>query len=803
MAIQIGTLRTWTQKDGTESKPFFKAVKGFHYNTLKDLFDGIEQDLDKYIGKNEQFNLFYTVGHHLEGQRTKSSWQCQNIVPFDLDGIDLDQIDKYPPLVAEACGFDLDKCSIVYSGNGIHILVQVPTFGKDDKEYIKTQKKAYKQLVKQVKAACDSAKLPYTDEKNGPCDSTVWDYARILRVPFTVNKKVKKQEDGSTLEVIKECRIVQNNLEEQEWSLPDVKAEEAKSLKVGTFPMPDHDEVLRECEFFKWLKDKPDEVHEPHAYAMLSITGHFNDEGALGTSLYSKFSSPSISAKPYQEFSEQALTTSGPRTCKGIDDVWGSCSSCPHYNKINSPILLKGPDHIGTAHIGFSTPTGKGGVRRHYDDLAKFMVKEKDIAVLPNKKGEMFTFNGKYFEGYADTEAKMDVQDLFRPTVEDDKIRTQAVNQIKATRKALKPKDFFLTGTEGLLNLDNGTFNFETGELEEHSTKYGFLNVVDYKYDPEATCPTWNKFLSAAMKGDEELIRIVEEIMSFTISGMSYEKLQFYFLFIGTGFNGKSVLLGLLGEMLGNKGVCAHPLEDLIKDEKCRADLAYNLANIVPDSSALALKGKDLTRLKSWTGNDTVTGREIYKEGITFVNKAKFIFGFNDKPEIKAKSKGDSRRIKTVPFKADFNGDEKHLFITDLAKKLKEERSGILNNLIKAYKRLNEKGFSESKKIAQEQEEMKKHADPVYDFYTDFIEYEDGGKVSCEALLNMFNSNNEYSTDGFDKTQRTFTKEIGNFAAMGIVDKRIILKKIRVNGKVQRGLLNAKINIDDSQGPKF
>ena len=158
--IQIGTLRTWIQKDGTESKPFFKAIKGFHYQTLKHLFDNIEGDLPKFIGDLGRDKLFYTVGHHLEGQRTKSSWQCQDIIPFDLDGIDLDRIDEYAPVVAEACDFELDKCSIVYSGNGIHTLVQVPQFGGEDKEYIKEKRNGYKQLYDRIMTACKEKGLP-------------------------------------------------------------------------------------------------------------------------------------------------------------------------------------------------------------------------------------------------------------------------------------------------------------------------------------------------------------------------------------------------------------------------------------------------------------------------------------------------------------------------------------------------------------------------------------------------------------------------------------------------------------------
>jgi len=410
MTIQIGTLRTWIQKDGTESKPFFKPVRGFNYQNLKDLFDNIVTDLDKNLGTNEQYNLFYTVGHHLEGERTKKSWQCQEIIPFDLDGIDLEQIDKYAPLVAETCGFDISKCAVVYSGNGVHILVQVPQFGMSDKEYIKDKRLGYKQLYDRIMTACQQNNLPIDK------DTTAWDYARILRCPGTVNKKVKEGK-----EVFKDCKLHQNRLHAQAWQLPQVEnVKDTLSLKAGSFPTPDHKTIQTDCNFFKWLKESPDEVHEPHAYAMLSIAGHFSDDNNTASTLYERFSSPSISVKPFGEFLEQALTTSGPRTCKGIDSVWGNCKQCPHYEKISSPILIKGADHIGTEFMGFTTTqytaTGKPkGHKRHYEDLRKWYQRETDYIHIPNRKSLIMEFGGKCYKEVSEASIKALSQDKFIP----------------------------------------------------------------------------------------------------------------------------------------------------------------------------------------------------------------------------------------------------------------------------------------------------------------------------------------------------------------------------------------------------
>ena len=89
MTIQVGLLRKFTPKDSTKEVGYFKTIKDFHYPSLKELFDRIEDDLPTFLRPEERYNIFYTVAHHLEGERTIKSWQCQDIIPFDLDGIDL------------------------------------------------------------------------------------------------------------------------------------------------------------------------------------------------------------------------------------------------------------------------------------------------------------------------------------------------------------------------------------------------------------------------------------------------------------------------------------------------------------------------------------------------------------------------------------------------------------------------------------------------------------------------------------------------------------------------------------------
>src|SRR5437667_10179004 len=54
------------------------------------------------------------------------------------------------------------------------------------------------------------------------------------------------------------------------------------------------------------------------------------------------------------------------------------------------------------------------------------------------------------------------------------------------------------------LNLLNGIFNLETGELEPHSYKYLSAVQLPINYDPEATCPAWEKFICETFPADSQ-----------------------------------------------------------------------------------------------------------------------------------------------------------------------------------------------------------------------------------------------------------------------------------------------------------
>jgi P4 family phage/plasmid primase-like protien len=777
--VQVGYLRKWITDEGVE-KVYFKALEAFQYKTLKDLFDNVEDDLKKYLKPTDQHNLFYTVAHHTKGNRKYDSWQAQDIIPFDLDGIDLDRIDEYPKILAKALDINLDKTAIVHSGNGCHILVQVPLWR--DKSFIKKARLGYRQLLDRVVAACEVEDLPIDK------DTTAWDYARVLRVPFTKNVKQKKDpETGEVKEVIKVCTLIQNKLDEQVFQVPILEAPRDKfHLTKGSWPKPDQETIVSECSFFKWLKEEPAEVHEPHAYAMLSITGHFDDDNKTSSDYWHTFSSPSINSKDLAEFTEQALSASGPRTCEGINDIWGKCETCPHYNKVTSPIMLKDPNYIGTEHLGFTLIGSKGTKIRQYEDLVRYFEREKVYRHVV-ATGQLFLYEDGYFQEIKDGHVKNFALEHFTsPTKATE--RLEFLNYVKDWRRDSVD---FLHGkeNEGLINFANGVLDIKTKTLLPHSPDYGFFYKLPYKYDPTAKCPTWDKFLNDVTLNREELKNILEEFLGFTLRGGRY-KYHKALILSGDGKNGKSTFNDVLGALVGDDNIASTSLVSMGTSPFAVSDLHGKLVNISEEEPPHCFKETGI--FKNITGENKVSAQKKFKDSFKMINKAKVVITYNEMPFISDTSTGMKRRLLIVPFDLDLEHGPKKAN-ANIIELLLSELSGIANKAIEGYERLEaQDGFTKSSIVDAEVREVIEDSNPFFAWYDETVQKEDDG-----SFVKIKDAFSHYENFMSEFSQKAPTLGIRKFSK-NLKQKGFKVVQRRINGTNYKCYLNMALRKSDS-----
>ena len=262
----------------------------------------------------------------------------------------------------------------------------------------------------------------------------------------------------------------------------------------------------------------------------------------------------------------------------------------------------------------------------------------------------------------------------------------------------------------------NGVLNTKTFGFEPHDPCKKFLLKIPVKYDPDADCPKFKNFLSEILEDGIERDTI-EELFGYCL--VKNYSIQKWFMFLGSGANGKGTLLSTLRTFLGIENIAAVELQEFEKPFSV-AELYGRLANIVGDLSAKELYHSG--RLKSLTGGDLLLAEKKFQNPFNFINHAKLIYSANELPKTFDGTLAFWRRVMLINFNKTFmgEGDKKDLwkeFTTE------EEMSGILNLAIKGIQRLKVNGgFSKESSVEEVEEYYIRNSDPVTAFFMDCVE---------------------------------------------------------------------------------
>jgi putative DNA primase/helicase len=228
----------------------------------------------------------------------------------------------------------------------------------------------------------------------------------------------------------------------------------------------------------------------------------------------------------------------------------------------------------------------------------------------------------------------------------------------------------------------NGTLNLRTGDFYEAKRSDYISKQLGANYDTDADCPRWKKFLNEIFDGDKELIRFVQKIVGYSLTGDVSE--QKMFIFYGFGKNGKTVFINIISALLGNYSASASfKTFDADKQSEQTNDLAMlNGRRFVSMIESAADKKLNEPLVKLTTGGDRISCRFLHKEFFEYVPQFKLFLATNHKPVITQTDFGIWRRIVLIPFTQNFEGREED----GIEETLKSELSGILNWALEGLK---------------------------------------------------------------------------------------------------------------------
>lgn len=262
----------------------------------------------------------------------------------------------------------------------------------------------------------------------------------------------------------------------------------------------------------------------------------------------------------------------------------------------------------------------------------------------------------------------------------------------------------------------NGIYNRNTGQLEEHNPDEIFITQLPIEYDPKATCPAIDRFLSEVLRTDD--IETVLELIGYcTVPDYSITKAV---MFYGSGANGKSVLLNLISAFLGLFNISRISLQQISEDKHAAADLYGKLANIYPDIPDRAIR--DQSGFKMLTGDESeVRAERKYEHSFNFKNVARLIFSANDLPKVENDSNAFFRRWLLVSFPNTFEGEKADKRLIDKLA-TPEELAGLFNKVIPYLDQLLNNGdFTGSGTTEDVKREYIIESDPVAAFVDECV----------------------------------------------------------------------------------
>jgi putative DNA primase/helicase len=285
------------------------------------------------------------------------------------------------------------------------------------------------------------------------------------------------------------------------------------------------------------------------------------------------------------------------------------------------------------------------------------------------------------------------------------------------------------------INLLNGELYWDGADwdLRAHNREHYRTTQLAVRYDPSAKAPRFQQFLSEIFDGDvdgTDKAKTILQMLGYSLlTTCRYER---FIILVGSGANGKSVLLSVVTELLGRANVAAvQPCQ--FDNRFQRAHLFGKLANIVVEIA----EGAEIAdaALKSIVSGELTTAEHKHKPPFDFTPFATCWFGTNHMPHTRDFSDAMFRRAFVIPFNRKFEGEscDEHL-----KEKLVAERSGILNLALGGLAEVLTQGFAEPESCIRAKHDWRLQCDQVARFVEDCCEARPGTYTTSQVVFDRY-----------------------------------------------------------------
>lgn len=258
--------------------------------------------------------------------------------------------------------------------------------------------------------------------------------------------------------------------------------------------------------------------------------------------------------------------------------------------------------------------------------------------------------------------------------------------------------------TNGVVNLED-----ESLTLMPFSSDFYVFYQLPYPFEPNARHRRWTRFLNQVLP-EKELQHVLQEFLGLIFVDRGMSKLEKILWLVGEGANGKGVVFETIMGVLGRENCTNIDLAELTSGSNRDKNIARINGKLLNYCSEVSRKSIASDFAKALISGEPLPARELYGMPFTAYNIPLMMANTNKMPKTSDNTYAYFRRMIIMPFNVTIPEDMQD---KNLAYKLKDEYSGILNWILAGRKRIVSNNFRFTKSSLVEQR------------LTDYI-YEDG-----------------------------------------------------------------------------
>ncbi|MFD6494009.1 phage/plasmid primase, P4 family [Streptomyces sp. NPDC060188] len=233
---------------------------------------------------------------------------------------------------------------------------------------------------------------------------------------------------------------------------------------------------------------------------------------------------------------------------------------------------------------------------------------------------------------------------------------------------------------------ENGLLRIQDRALLAHGPEFFNLVSVPFAYDPDASAPTWERFLAQLWPDDPDTIAALQEWFGYVLSGRTDQ--QKILLIVGPSRSGKGTIARVLKALVGKENLAGPTLAGLGTNFGLSTLIGKSLA-IISDAR---LSGNDnsqvVERLLTISGDDTIDIDRKFREPWTGRVPSRLMILSNELPHFGDSSGVIANRFILLSMRVSWLGKED----PTLTDRLTAEMPGILNWALDGLARLQRNG---------------------------------------------------------------------------------------------------------------